>query len=122
MKSFKLGDLTVYPNHGVGEIKSIEERPLGSMSVKCYVVDMVSSDSKVFVPVTSALRMGLRNISSKNDIDGVYTLFKHKSPELLKMNWNKRYEGKIDKEAFSSASLNLPIKSSSNPPINIFSP
>ncbi len=91
MNSFKLGDLTVYPNHGVGKINAIEERELGSMSVKCYVVDMVTSGSKVFVPVSSALRMGLRNISSKDEVDGIYGLFKHKSPELLKMNWNKRY-------------------------------
>ncbi|HNW81584.1 MAG TPA: CarD family transcriptional regulator [bacterium] len=53
MKNFKLGDLAVYPNYGVGKVVSIEKRALGENEISCYVVSMVSSGSKVFVPILS---------------------------------------------------------------------
>ncbi len=94
---FKKGDLAVYPNYGVGEIVSIEDKSLGTNQVKCYVVNMVASGSKVFVPVESADRMGLRTLVEKTSTLNVYDSFRVKNPALLKMNWNKRYRYLQDK-------------------------
>ena len=91
MKNFKLGDLAVYPNYGVGKVVSIEKRALGENEISCYVVSMVSSGSKVFVPIESADQMGLRTLTEKKSAQDVYGCFKHRNAELLKMNWNKRY-------------------------------
>jgi len=95
--TFKKGDLAVYPNHGVGEIVSIEEKALGTDTVKCYVVNMVHSGSKVFVPVDSASRMGLRNVVEKTSAATVYSCLHERNPLLLKMNWNKRFRYFQDK-------------------------
>lgn len=97
MKCFKPGDLAVYPNYGVGKVVSIEHRPMGESEVKCYVVSMVSSGSKVFVPVDSADKMGLRTITKRECAEDVYSCFKHRNLDLLKMNWNKRYRFLQDK-------------------------
>jgi CarD family transcriptional regulator len=97
MRNFKPGDLAVYPNYGVGKVVSIEARPMGETEVKCYVVSMVSNGSKVFVPVDSAQQMGLRDVIKKEFAQDVYGCFKHRNPDLLKMNWNKRYRFLQDK-------------------------
>lgn len=97
MMHFKKGDLAVYPNYGVGEIVSIEDKALGTDKVKCYVVNMVHSGSKVFVPVDSASRMGLRNVVEKTSTTDVYTCLRERNPLLLKMNWNKRFRYFQDK-------------------------
>ncbi len=91
MINFKPGDLAVYPNHGVGEVVSIEDKTLGTQSVSCYVVDILATGSKVFVPICSANRMGLRTITDSGEAEGVYGLFHVRTPEMLKMNWNKRF-------------------------------
>lgn len=88
---FKPGDVAVYPNHGVGEIERVEAKSLGQYTVRCYVMNIVSTGSKVFVPVESADNMGLRGLILKNEINEVYDCFKKRHPVLLKMNWNKRY-------------------------------
>lgn len=97
MRNFKPGDLAVYPNYGVGKVVSIEARPMGETEVNCYVVSMVSNGSKVFVPVESAQQMGLRDVINKECAQDVYSCFKHRNPDLLKMNWNKRYRFLQDK-------------------------
>ncbi len=97
MKKFKPGDLAVYPNYGVGKVISIEAKNLGSSEINCYVVSMVSSGSRVFVPVDSADQMGLRGITEPRMAPDVYRCFKIKNNELLKMNWNKRYRYLQDK-------------------------
>lgn len=87
MIQFKRGDLAVYPNHGVGEIISIEPRN----EVQCYVVNILSDGSKVIVPVETAEDTGLRELISLEVAQEVYNCFKYRNLELLKMNWNKRY-------------------------------
>ncbi len=114
MKCFKPGDLAVYPNYGVGKVESIEARSLGQNEINCYVINMISNGSKVFVPVDSAKNMGLRNVTEKDSAQSVYRCFKSKNQDLLKMNWNKRYRflqdkmktGKIDDVASVISNLN----------------
>lgn len=91
MTQFKPGNLAVYPNYGVGKVVSIESRPMGESEVSCYVINILSNGSKVFVPIDSAAQMGLRNLIDSDSTQEVYNCFKHKNLELLKMNWNKRY-------------------------------
>jgi CarD family transcriptional regulator len=97
MSKFKLGDLAVYPNYGVGKVISIEQKRLGESEISCYVVSMVSSGSRVFVPIDSADQMGLRGITESNNATDVYRCFKTRNCDLLKMNWNKRYRYLQDK-------------------------
>ncbi|MBO4699262.1 CarD family transcriptional regulator [bacterium] len=97
MDQFKPGDLAVYPNHGVGEVLSIESRMMGDSEVSCYVVNILSDGSKVIVPVETAEQTGLRNLIDKKLAQEVYDCFKSRNLELLKMNWNKRYRFLQDK-------------------------
>ena len=103
MKQFNLGDLAVYPNHGVGKVVSIEEMNLGSTTVSCYVITTLSSDSKLFVPINNANKMGLRRITPQTETTDIYRCFETKNPDLLRMNWNKRYRFLQDKMKVGTA-------------------
>ncbi len=103
MAHFSLGDLAVYPNHGVGKIVSIEEKHLGSVAVSCYVISILSNPSKVFVPVDSAARLGLRSLTPPDDTGSVYRCFETRNPELLRMNWNRRNRYLQDRMAAGTA-------------------
>ena len=37
---FKIGEIVVYPKHGVGEIKNIQSMEIASIKTKFYVVKM----------------------------------------------------------------------------------
>ncbi|MBO4441439.1 hypothetical protein J5834_04900, partial [bacterium] len=62
MTLFRPGDLAVYPTYGVGRIQSIESRSMGESRIDCYVVSILSDNSKVFVPIDTAEQMGLRTL------------------------------------------------------------
>ena len=42
-KEFKIGEVVVYPKHGVGEIMKIESMEVSSIKTKFYVVKMEQS-------------------------------------------------------------------------------
>ena len=42
---FKIGEIVVYPKHGVGEITKIENMEISSIKTKFYVVKMEQSNS-----------------------------------------------------------------------------
>ena len=41
---FKIGDIVVYPKHGVGEVIKIENMEISSIKTKFYVVKMEQSE------------------------------------------------------------------------------
>ena len=62
---FKIGDIVVYPKHGVGEIISIEIMEIATIKSRFYVVKMEQSKLTIRVPVDKQHEVGLRKISSK---------------------------------------------------------
>ena len=94
---FQVGDVVVYPKHGVGEIISIENMEIASIKTKFYVVKMEQSKLIIRVPLDKQEEVGLRKISSKKIIDEVYETLKLK-PKIRRIMWSRRaqeYETKI---------------------------
>ncbi len=94
---FQLGDVVVYPKHGVGEIISIDNMEIASIKTKFYVVKMEQSKLIIRVPLDKQEEVGLRKISSKKIIDEVYETLKLK-PKIRRIMWSRRaqeYETKI---------------------------
>ena len=67
-KEFKIGETVVYPKHGVGEIISIEAMEIASIKTKFYIVKMEQAKLTIRVPLDKQEEVGLRKISSKNDL------------------------------------------------------
>ncbi|MFO7736203.1 MAG: CarD family transcriptional regulator [bacterium] len=102
---FKKGDVAVYPKYGVGTVDEIISKKVGSTEIDCYVISIADTGSRVFVPVSTAHKTGLRTLSDKDAVKDAYRNFQRDSNAgLLRMNWNRRYKhlqeklisGKVD--------------------------
>ena len=94
---FKIGEVVVYPKHGVGEIIKIENMEIASIKTQFYVVKMEQSKLTIRVPIEKQEEVGLRKISSKKIINEVYEVLKLK-PKIRRIMWSRRaqeYETKI---------------------------
>ena len=94
---FKIGEIVVYPKHGVGEIIKIESMEIENIKTKFYVVKMEQSKLTIRVPLEKQSEVGLRKISSKKIIDEVYNTLKLK-PKIRRIMWSRRaqeYDAKI---------------------------
>ena len=94
---FKIGEIVVYPKHGVGEITKIENMEISNIKTNFYVVKMEQSKLVIRVPIDKREEVGLRKISSKKIIDQVYSTLKLK-PKIRRIMWSRRaqeYETKI---------------------------
>ncbi len=94
---FNIGEIVVYPKHGVGEITKIESMEIASIKTKFYVVKMEQSKLIIRVPLDKQEEVGLRKISSKKTIDEVFNTLKLK-PKIRRIMWSRRaqeYEAKI---------------------------
>ena len=96
-KEFKIGEIVVYPKHGVGEIVKIESMEVSSIKAKFYVVKMEQSKLTIRVPLDKQNDVGLRKISSKKIIDEVFNSLQLK-PKIRRIMWSRRaqeYDAKI---------------------------
>ncbi len=94
---FKIGEIVVYPKHGVGEIVNIESMEISSIKTNFYVVKMEQSKLTIRVPLDKQNEVGLRKISSKKTIEEVLSTLKLK-PKIRRIMWSRRaqeYETKI---------------------------
>ena len=96
-KEFKIGEVVVYPKHGVGEITKIESMEVSSIKAKFYVVKMEQGKLTIRVPLDKQNEVGLRKISSKKIIEEVFNVLKLK-PKIRRIMWSRRaqeYDTKI---------------------------
>ncbi len=94
---FSVGDLAVYPAHGVGIIESIEEKSIAGSEHIFYVMRILENDMKIMIPKNNAAQVGLRNIISDKDADEVYSILQEKDVEFTPQTWNRRYREYMDK-------------------------
>ena len=94
---FKIGEIVVYPKHGVGEITKVENMEISNIKTSFYVVKMEQSKLIIRVQLDKKEEVGLRKISSKKVIEEVYSTLKLK-PKIRRIMWSRRaqeYETKI---------------------------
>ena len=96
-KEFKIGEIVVYPKHGVGEIIKIESMEVAGIKNRFYVVKMEQARLTIRVPLEKKDFVGLRKISSKKIIDEIFSVLKLK-PKIRRIMWSRRaqeYDSKI---------------------------
>ena len=86
---FKIGELVVYPKHGVGEIKSISSIEVSKIKSRCYIIQMEQAKLLIRVPLEKQKEVGLRKISSKKKIEEVFNILKQK-PKIKRIMWSRR--------------------------------
>lgn len=94
---FNVGDMAVYPAHGVGLIEAIEERTVGENEQSFYVMRIVDSNMVIMIPTSNSKTVGLRTIISARDVDKVFKILKDRKNEISAQPWNQRYRDYMEK-------------------------
>jgi CarD family transcriptional regulator len=94
---FKVGDVVVYPAHGVAEIESIEERDISGTKLSFMIMKVLDTQMTVMVPVTNINNVGIRPLIGKVEIDKVYNILKQKDVHIDNQTWNRRYREYMEK-------------------------
>ena len=94
---FNVGDLAVYPAHGVGLVEGIEEKSISGIEHIFYVIRILDNDMKIMIPRKNAEHIGLRRVISGNEVEQVYAILEKKDVEFTPQTWNRRYREYMDK-------------------------
>lgn len=101
---FSIGDDVVYPSHGVGKIIGEEVEVIAGTEMRLYVISFLTDKMTLRVPISRALKAGLRHLSSASEFDGIIEILRGKA-KAAKGMWSKRaqeYESKINSGALSA--------------------
>jgi len=96
-KEFKVGDVAVYPAHGVGTVQSIEEREIAGNKHKFYILKIMDTGMTIMVPTGNVRNVGLREVINESEVDIVYEILRERDISINEQTWNRRYREYIDK-------------------------
>lgn len=94
---FQVGDMAVYPAHGVGRIDSIETRAVGDLKQSFYVINIIETKMTLMIPTNSSDNVGLRAIIKADEVDDVYSILKDRDITIAPQPWNQRYREYMEK-------------------------
>jgi CarD family transcriptional regulator len=93
----EIGDLAVYPAHGVGRIESMERRPVGNAVCDVFVMRILENDMRITIPAQNLDEIGLRPLIKKNQVKKVYDVFKKPTKAVSSVNWNRRHRDYMER-------------------------
>ena len=95
---FKVGDLAVYPAHGVGRIEAIENKMINGENHDFYIMKVMENSMVIMIPTMNVDSVGLRDVIGEDEVDMVYDVMKQDT-DLATANqtWNRRYREYMEK-------------------------
>lgn len=98
VRQFHVGDLAVYPAHGVGRIEAIESREINGKKQDFYIMKILENGMVIMIPTDNVGTVGLRDVIGKQDISKVYAVMTNKEGALQdNQTWNRRYREYMEK-------------------------
>ena len=94
---FKIGDVAVYPSHGVGVIQSIENKKISDSEQTFFMFRILDSNMTIMIPVNNIAMVGLRRVIHLEEVPKVYDILKKKDVEIENQTWNRRYREYMQK-------------------------
>ena len=94
---FKIGDLAVYPAHGVGIIERIETQEFSGASQDFYVMRILENDMIIMIPTQNVESVGLRGIIEQTEVPKLYSILEKRDVVIDNQTWNRRYREYTDK-------------------------
>jgi CarD family transcriptional regulator len=94
---FKVGDLAVYPAHGVGCIESIETREISGEKKDFYIMKILDNNMIIMIPIDNVRSVGLRDIIDEEEVSRVYEIMKQRDIPADNQTWNRRYREYMEK-------------------------
>jgi len=93
---FQIGDNIVYPMHGAGIIKAIEEKEISGVKQQYFVIKMLISNMQVMIPTGKILSSSIRPVTDIIALKNIIHIFQHGESDRL-LPWKQRYKVNSDK-------------------------
>lgn len=93
---FQIGDNIVYPMHGAGIIKAIEEKEISGVKQQYFVIKMLISNMQVMIPTGKILSSSIRPVTDIIALKQIIHIFQHGESDRL-LPWKQRYKVNTDK-------------------------
>ncbi len=92
---FKVGDVVVYPIHGVARITEIRSEKIGGSDQLCYIleteVNTASIRPVIKLPVNKVESNRVRKIVDENEVPEVIEILKNRGIKTDSQTWNRRH-------------------------------
>ncbi len=97
-KRFKVGDLAVYPAHGVGRIEAIETKVVNGEEHDFYIMKVIENAMVIMIPTWNVESVGLRDVIQKKDIPKIFDVMRSRQEQPMdNQTWNRRYRDYMEK-------------------------
>jgi CarD family transcriptional regulator len=114
--TFRVGDLAVYPAHGVAQIIGVETREISSSKQTFYILKILDNGMKIMIPTKNAAAVGLRELIREEEVDEVFEILKSREVAVEGQTWNRRYREYMEKiktgSVFATCSVSRATRSS----------
>ena len=98
IREFKVGDLAVYPAHGVGRINAIETRVVNGEEHDFYMMRIIENEMTIMIPTWNVEQVGLRDVIDEKEIPKIYEVMKKRERSASEtQTWNRRYREYMEK-------------------------
>jgi CarD family transcriptional regulator len=91
---FQIGDNIIYPMHGAGIIKAIEEKEISGVKQQYYIIKMLIGNMEVMIPTGKV--SNIRPVTDIIALKGIIHIFQHGVSDRL-LPWKQRYKMNMDK-------------------------
>ena len=95
--TFRVGDLAVYPAHGVAQVVGIETREISGNKQTFYILKILENGMKIMIPTRNAGAVGLRELIRADEVDEVFEILKSREVAVEGQTWNRRYREYMEK-------------------------
>jgi CarD family transcriptional regulator, regulator of rRNA transcription len=97
-QGFKIGELIVYPAHGVGQIVSIDEQEIAGAELELFVINFPKHKMTLRIPTDKIVSVGMRKLSEGPLVKRALETLKGRA-RSSRIMWSRRvqeYEAKIN--------------------------
>jgi len=100
---FKIGDVAVYPAHGVTVVENIENKEISGSRQDFYILRLLENNMTIMVPQENVEVVGLRCVIEKDEVTEVYRILRQKRTRRGNQTWNRRHRQYMEKIKTGSA-------------------
>jgi CarD family transcriptional regulator len=101
---FNVGDVIVYPAHGVAEVELIEEREISGTIISFIILKVLDTQMTVMVPISNVKNVGIRPLIGNKEIEKVFSILRQRDIHVDNQTWNRRYREYMEKIKSGNAS------------------
>ena len=93
---FQIGDNIVYPTHGAGIIKAIEDKEVLGKIQQYYIINMTNSGMEIMIPTDKIFKLKFRAVTELVAINSLIQIFQFGESDNT-LVWKQRYKLNTEK-------------------------